>query len=81
MANLKVAARTEFKIEKNALVPPPSGRPRRYPFGDMEVGDSFWFAAAIYLQAAPAAAYYGKRNNKKFSVRKDGDGYRCWRVA
>lgn len=80
MASLKVAAITEFKIEKNAVPQTPESR-RRYPFGDMEVGDSFWFSAAIYQQATPAASYYGKRNNKKFSVRKDGDGYRCWRVA
>lgn len=74
---------TKFKIEKN--IPLKHGRSRKYPFGDMEVGDSF----LVNIKNDPkndrhnlssTASYFGIRNNKKFSVRKDGDGFRVWRV-
>jgi hypothetical protein len=74
-----------FKIEKNVPLPP-SMRQRHasafYPFGEMQIGDSFRVSgAAKAKRAGNAANAYGRRNSKKFLLRKDGDGYRCWRVA
>lgn len=72
--------KSPFKIEKG--VPPPVRTGRiSWPFGEMEVGDSFSLEPLEYLRIASAASYYGSRHNMKFSVRKDGGEYRCWRVA
>jgi len=72
------------KIDKNIPIPK-SGRGRKgylcdlYPFEEMEIGDSFFtdedgrnFSGKVYT--------VGKRLNKKFSVAKEGDGCRCWRI-
>lgn len=76
-------------IEYNIALPNGSsgvfkkGAPTKYPFGDMNVGDSFSFendkAASVYTCAY---SFCTRRRLKwKFSVRKDAGGnYRCWRV-
>lgn len=52
----------------------------KYPFGDMEVGDSF-FAENIKTSClANAAHQYGTRHNMKFTCRKEGTGSRVWRI-
>ena len=74
-----------FAIEKNIPMPTTgrSGRRTSYPFGDMEVGDSFVVptsdkkATSVYS----AAWHYGNKNGKKFSVHKIEGGVRVWRVA
>jgi hypothetical protein len=55
---------------------------RVWPFGQMEVGDSFivhdpdkW----DYTQQC--ASIYGKRLKRKFTTRKMEDGLRVWRIA
>ena len=81
-ANLNVVSETQFKIETN--VPPPATRENRairYPFKEMEVGHSFVLTKDQKDQVRSAASYYGSRNSRLYSVRKDGNGYRCWRVA
>jgi hypothetical protein len=72
---------TGFKIEKN--VPVTDNRSHRavYPFGQLEVGDSFPLGNAILENVRAAASYYGTRHGKKFTVRKTPAGSRCWRVA
>lgn len=75
-------------------IPPPKptiGRPLKYPFPDMGVGDSFAIPlagvsygtedhAAAKLRAA--AIRYGHKNGCKFSLRTDRENnvVRCWRV-
>lgn len=64
-----------MKIEKNILMP------RRYPFEDMEVGDSFLLppdAKRITVQVA--ALRIRKKTGRVFAIRKTSEGYRCWRV-
>ena len=42
---------TAFKVERGVPLPEPKGgpgAPAKYPFGDMEVGDSFFVPAASY---------------------------------
>lgn len=66
-------------IDKN--VPMKRARAQsKYPFGDMDIGDSF-FVEKGRKQVACAASSYGKRNRKKYAVRAEGDGARCWRTA
>lgn len=52
----------------------------RYPFGDMEVGDSFFVENIKTSYLANAAHHYGRRHNKKFACRKEGTGSRVWRI-
>lgn len=69
-------------IEKDKPIPP---MPRKYPFPDMQPGDSFWVplgdnAARTSHNLVAAASSHGRRKGKKFSVRRDGEGFRVWRV-
>ncbi len=76
---------TEFKIEKGIELPNP--KETKYPFAEMEVGDSFIFAD--YTRERMGSASTGanswaktKGNGWKFSVRKTADNkIRIWRTA
>lgn len=73
---------TNYVIEKDVPIPAPEGRgrPRKYPFGDMAIGDSFEVEVSREV-ISPAASYYGSRNGKSFSVRTCADKtIRVWRV-
>jgi hypothetical protein len=68
-------------IDKGVPVPASKHtRPNRYPFADMEVGDSFavdgGLAQSVKAAASNRAAKYGGR----FVTRLDGNRIRCWRV-
>lgn len=80
-----------IEIEKNVPLPdvtmPTS---RKYPFPDMEAGDSFALpcaskdAAAVAQRCRHAARAYITRNKHqplKFSTRRTPEGVRCWRIA
>lgn len=82
-----------IEIDKDLPPPPPTeGRPRKYPFPDMAVGDSFAVAlsdannhkgenvAAIRLRCS--AIRYARVHGGKFTVRTDRQAgeARCWRV-
>lgn len=69
-----------IKVDKN--VPPPRQR-GKYPWRQMEVGDSFLVPEGMENSVRYAASYFRKRNpDYKFMVRKQEDGtYRCWRIA
>ena len=71
---------TGISIESS--VPIPEDRVvRRYPHGEMEVGDSF-FIKDVGLQVVLNANWRaGKRLQRKFIARKDGEGVRVWRTA
>lgn len=53
---------------------------RVYPFPKMNVGDSFVVGRIEYKRLSFQASTYGKKHNKKFSIRSILDGVRCWRV-
>lgn len=67
-------------------IPIPSGRKgfrnRKYPFGDMEVGDSYFVEGTTEgLRARYAAQAYAARNEDyRFSYRTLMNGTRIWRV-
>lgn len=78
---------TEFKIRKNVKMPrrrEDGGYGFKYPFPDMEVGDSFVVknrSKKALESAAAAARAYGARNGKKFSHRTIGKNeIGIWRV-
>lgn len=57
--------------------------PNRFPFGQMNVGDSFEIPPEIKRHTvAVSAMRYAKRHGMKFTTRKMPDGtFRCWRTA
>jgi hypothetical protein len=64
-------------IEKNIPIPPMT-KNSVYPFQYMEIGDSFYTTASIN-KLSTAASIYGKRHQKGFTIRKEGEGHRVWR--
>ena len=56
--------------------------PKRYPFAEMDVGDSFAVPATIHRTTVSIAAKrFGDKHGVKFATRKLPDGtLRCWRV-
>lgn len=72
-----------FKIEKNVEIPGGAGSVgvrNRYPFPDMEVGDSFFVPGEQGSKAGPAAHTWGRVHGRKFMTQKEGDGVRIWRI-
>lgn len=65
-----------MKIDKNIPYPV------KYPFADMEVGDSFLVPALVKRSAVTVyAGRYGKEHGMKFTVRVMPDRtLRCWRT-
>ena len=57
--------------------------PARYPFADMQVGDSFAVPPTIKRSSINVAAMrYGRKHGMKFTVRLTADrSFRCWRIA
>lgn len=64
-----------IKIDKNIPMPASLGS-TKWPFGNMEVGDSFEVPTKSIQQIISAMSWYGKRNKMKFSRRKN----RVWRI-
>lgn len=73
---------TQIKIDKGVPVPASrwSGSKRKYPFPDMEVGDSF-FTESKQETVGSSVASYARFNNKKFTARSENGGTRVWRIA
>ncbi len=72
-----------MKIEKGIPVRDPrtdaNGVRRKYPWDEMETGDSF-FAPVSSNALRTTAAYHAKKTGQEFIVRKENDGARAWRV-
>jgi len=65
-------------IEKDIPLPR-STRQRKYPFVDMEPGQSAFFEEKIGGKAYKAANAVGQRYNRKYIGRKENGGIRIWR--
>jgi hypothetical protein len=69
-------------VELPTLVP---GKSSKYPFKDMEIGDSFLVPHGgddtakhkIYSSASNT----GRRMQRKFTIRRLPEGFRVWRTA
>ena len=66
-----------YQVEKGVPVPEVSSK---YPFKQMDVGDSFVFELDKKKQVSAAANHYAKKTGFGFTIREDGDGFRIWRV-
>lgn len=68
-----------IKIETG--VPIPTGRATHlYPFADMKAGDSFVIPDGS-LNARSGLYGVAKRVGAKIAIRKEGNGFRVWRIA
>lgn len=70
------------EIETVKAVPIP--KVTRYRFERMALGDSFYFDTLAKVEACASAAYsYARHHGNGFRMtrRKEGDGYRIWRIA
>lgn len=76
--------KSSVMIDKNIPIPKDAGRKgrRKYPFYEMEVGDSVFFEGQTRTGNARNAAYaWARNNNKEVSVRSVQGGIRIWRIA
>jgi hypothetical protein len=65
-------------IEKNIPLPKKAaGTPRKSPIWSMEIGDSY----LTDNRHRGEYCYVANANGWKFTTRKEGDGFRVWRVA
>ena len=76
----------KYNIEKSVPIPKGSGVGRRtkYPFSEMDVGDSIFldgeFATIAKCKAYAAAKGYQDRTGRVFCGRKVAGGVRIWRT-
>ena len=81
---VKKHASGRIKIDRNIPLPESrrNGDPyRKYPFREMEVGDSFLFPKAIGVNTARSnIAQTSRRLGRKFVIRQTERGVRCWRT-
>jgi hypothetical protein len=70
-----------ISIEKNIPLPvAKKGRTAKYPWGQLEIGDSFLVNASTRSMSVQASAA-GKRFERSFSCRTVDGGVRVWRTA
>jgi hypothetical protein len=78
-----------IKVDKNVPIPNNAGggRRKKYPWNEMEVGDSFEIEAGKEKAVRSAASYFASRFHDrtgkqiKFAVCRDDNGtFRCWRI-
>lgn len=73
----------DIPIEPGVVIPPGQAR---YPFGEMDVGDSFFVYAPRDKRPMSAAYAWAKRHEKrtgevrKFCSRTQGQHTRVWRI-
>lgn len=74
----------KIKVERGVPAPPRTASRTKYPFADMEVGDSFFMSAAFPEhergRVSAAACAYAKKHGVKFSTKVFDTGVRTWRI-
>jgi hypothetical protein len=66
-------------IEKDVPLPA-SAKWSKYPFAEMEIGDSFVVPRERHEQLRSASSWAGRRHGRKFTIRIVGEQVRCWRI-
>ena len=69
-----------MQIEKNIPLPGDKLPHAKYPWDEMEVGDSF-FANAEPSSLRSCARYQAGKKGHRYTIRKEGEGTRVWRTA
>lgn len=71
----------QFKIERGIPVPSARGALIKYPWAEMEVGDSLFFPAGNHPSVSAISGQWATRHGRKFTTRKVDGGVRVWRIA
>lgn len=66
------------EVSRDVPLPPPR---RRYPYGEMEVGESFLIPGGTLQVVCNANYRAGKRLSRKFIARREEGGVRVWRTS
>jgi hypothetical protein len=73
-------------VQKNIPLESTRETKSKYPFHEMEVGDSFFIKCDKETMTSKrstvlsSSVYYGKSSGKKFKSRSYPDGFRIWRI-
>jgi len=71
----------QIEVDKSVPLPEPKlGRPKKYPFAEMEVGDSFFVPQEKVRSASKSASMYKAAHGGDFTRRSVEGGVRIWRV-
>lgn len=70
----------KINIDKNVPIPEKVGRECKYPWRQMEIGDSFFIEGKRTNNMCSLIAAAGKRIGRKFISRTIGNGVRIWRI-
>lgn len=72
-----------YKIDKNIPIPSKysKGIKTKYPWRELEVGDSFFVENRTSTQMINTSKNTSKNSGHKYVCRKEGNGCRVWRVA
>lgn len=77
-----------YNIEKCIPIPPQGrspGPPSKYPWAQMEVGDSFFVPGAppkgVAKQLKSAASQQATRHGRRYATRLVEGGVRVWRIS
>lgn len=71
-----------FTIEDGHPIPAArqnNSRRAKYPWADLEIGQSFFVEGAALRSMSSTASHAGRRNGKKFIARAAEGGVRVWR--
>ena len=69
-----------YEIDKNVPLPPFT-RGARFPYEQLEVGDSFYVEGGKLSSICNSNYRVGKRLQAKFTARQEDSGVRVWRVS
>lgn len=69
-----------MKIERDIPLPPARNQ-RRYPYPQLEVGESFFVPEVSQNAIANQAWRWSQKLGRKFETRKRPGGVRVWRTA
>ena len=69
-----------YEVEKGIEIP--GGGKKKYPWDEMEVGDSFFIPGLgeVPRNIASSAPTHRKKRGEKYTTRKVEGGYRIWRT-
>jgi hypothetical protein len=70
----------KIKVDKGVPLPSNITGVGKYPWEDMEVGDSFLFPPDVKSSAAYSVSRHQKRKGRDYVVRATPQGLRCWRT-
>lgn len=73
---------TKYKVDKNIPIPEKTiFCNRKYPFNEMQIGDSFLVKnKSMPVVSAAKSGFVKKNPNYQFTMRKVKDGIRVWRI-